>query len=230
MRYSAATVTAAARPMVITVGRVSQRRGMRRLSRWWLRTARTWTAKPISTPQMLTLQASARDPVAYLVALSQVLRAVFPVKRRYRVLGDPVRVLLRLPDALRGTVLQSLMAVPGSTTDVSREPDDPIEAIRKAQRAAVYGAEKKGSGPSLAIAALTVRAAYGDGWYWNPARWATSDGYAPFAVCLVEFVGLQALEARQQLNVAQGFALAHAKDGRRALKAVQDAAYPQEMS
>jgi hypothetical protein len=46
----------------------------------------------------------------------------------------------------------------------------------------------------------------------------------------VEFVGLQALEARQQLNVAQGFALAHAKDARRAMKAVQDAAYPKEIS
>jgi hypothetical protein len=158
------------------------------------------------------------------------LREVFPVKRRYVVTGDPVRILMGLPDELRGQVLRSLVTVPGSTKDESRADADIIETIRRQQRAAVYGDEAKGGGPSLAIAALTVRAAYGDTWYYNPQRWATSDGYAPFAVALVEFVGLQALDARRRLEVADGFALAHAKDPRAARRAFEMAAYPSEVS
>jgi hypothetical protein len=230
MRYAATTVTEASRPIVLTVGRASHRRGFRRLSRWWLRVARTWTARPISTPQMLALQACARDPLAYVLTLSRILRAVFPVKRRYRLVGDPVRILMGLPDTLRGQVLKSLVTVPGSHRDESTAADDPIEVIRRAQRESVHGVAAKDAGPSLAIAALTVRAAYGDVWYYNPARWATSDGYAPFAVALVEFVGLQALDARRRLEVADGFALAHAKDPHKARRSFEMAAYPSEVS
>ena len=75
MRYTASALAAASRPVVLTIGRASDRRGLRRLSRWWVRRFRTWTAKPISVPQMLTLQAS-REPVAYVVALAIVLFAV----------------------------------------------------------------------------------------------------------------------------------------------------------
>jgi hypothetical protein len=82
-------------------------------------------------------------------------------------------------------------------------------------------------GVSLAVAALSVRAAYGDAWYFNPQRWPTSDGYVPFAVALIEFAGIQALDVRRRLEVADGYALAHAKPHEK--ERMHRLAYPQEV-
>ena len=225
MRYTAATLSAAARPVVLTIGRVSDRRAWRWLSRWWVRHCRTWHAKPLSVPQMLTLQAAGRDPLQYVLALVPVLRDVLPFRWWYRVVGDPVRLLLALPPTLLQAVLKALVTVPGTDRDVSQE-EDPVKALQRAQREAVYGA-KADAGVSLAVAALSVRAAYGDGWYYNPRRWPTSDGYVPFAVALVEHAGVQALEVRRRLEVADGYTLAHGKPAQR--KQMEKLAYPQEV-
>lgn len=179
---------------------------------------------------MLALQAASRDVRQYAAALAEVLYAVFPYTGPRRWLGHPVRIILTLPPELQRTVLQALVTVPGSGIDESRQADDPIERARQAQRSAVFGANAaRGPAPSLATAALTVRAAFGDSWYYNPQRWQTSDGYAPFALTWLEYVGLQALEARQRLTVADGYALANAKDGKAARQALQLAAYPTDL-
>lgn len=228
MRYSAAALSAATRPVVLTIGRASDRRGWRWLSRWWVRTCRTWEAMPLSVPQMLALQAASRDPVSYLVAMAGVLRAVLPRRWWYRVIGDPVRLILSLPPELMGKVLKALVTVPQTDRDVSREADSLVEQIRKAQRRAVYG-DQEGEGVSLAVAALSVRAAFGEAWYYAPDRWPTSDGYVPFALALVEGAGVQALDVRRRLEVADGFSLAHAKDPRRARQQMERMAYPSEI-
>ena len=226
MRYTAATLSAATRPVTITIGRVSDRRGWRRLSRWWVRTCRTWTAKPLSVPQMLTLQAAGKDPVQYLLALVPILRDVLPRRWWYRVIGDPVQHILSLPPDLLPLVLKELVSAQGTSRDVSQEEADPVAALMKAQRAAVYG-EQATAGASLAVAALSVRAVYGDGWYYDPQRWPTSDGYAPFGLALVEYAGVQALDVRRRLEVADGYTLAHGKPAQR--QQMERLAYPSEV-
>lgn len=178
---------------------------------------------------MMTLQAAGRDPIAYVLALADVLRAVLPRRWWYRLVGDPVRLILQLPPELMGLVLRALVTVPNTDRDVSREADDPIEAIRRSHRQAVYGEAEPTGGVSLAVAALSVRAAYGDAWYFNPRRWPTSDGYVPFALALVEYAGVQALEVRRRLEVADGFSLANAKDPRRVRQQMERMAYPVEV-
>lgn len=229
MRYTAANLTAAERPVVITIGRVGSG-PLRWLSRQWIRRARTWTARPISTPQMLALQAAAKDPALYLMTLATVLRAVFPRRWWYGLVGDPLALILALPEALRQKVLQTLVTVPGAGRDESQVDDDPVEAIRRLQRVSVHGPDAaRGPRPSLATVALTVRHEFGEAWYWNPQRWATADGYAPFALCWIEYVGLQALAARRRLEVADGYAIANAKDPRRARQPFEQAAYPSDV-
>lgn len=178
---------------------------------------------------MLTLQASGGDLVAYFVALVPVLRAVLPYRWWYRVVGDPVRLILSLPPELTRKVLQALVTVPGGTRDISQEPDDPIEVIRRQQRRAVHGDREPSGGVSLAVAALSVREKFGDTWYYNPDRWPTSDGYVPFAVALVEHAGAQALDVRRSLEVADGYGLAHAKNPRQARQQMHQLAYPSEV-
>ncbi len=221
MRYTAAALVAAERPVVIAIGRSSHR-----VSRWWIRRFRTWTARPVSCAQMLALQAARRDPLRYLLVLATVLRAVFPRRWWYRLTGDPVALLLALPDALRTKVLQALFTRPASDEDATLD-EDPIEQIRRAQRELVHGKGSQKDGVTLAVAAATVRAAYGDTWYYSP-RWPTSDGYVPFAVVWVEYAGIQALQATQRLVIADGFAVAHAKDPMRARRSLESLAFPAE--
>ena len=209
MQYGALLVTQAMRPVVLTIGRS------------------TYTSRPISTPQMLALQAArvSGSMTERLETLVTVLRAAFP-RRRFR---DPVRRILALPDALRDKVIGALFQVPGSDAD-RREDESPLEQMRRAQRMQVYGASKAdGPAPTLATALAVVRAAYGDAWYWNPARWPTSDGYAPFAVTWVEYMGLQTVEARRRLERVDSVQIALAKDSTKARRSLVDMAYPSEM-
>lgn len=182
---------------------------------------------------MLALQAVAADPFLYLLELGRVLRAVFPWRWWMVATGDPVRLILGL-FADRATVdvgqavIQALVTAPGLQRDESRAPLSPWEQLRADQRKALRGTTPKGKGLSLAAAAVAVRHAYGDTWYWNPQRWATADGYAPFALVLLEYIGLQSLDARQRLMVADGFALTQARDIRAARRPFEQLAYPVE--
>lgn len=226
MEYSAAALAAASRPVVLTIGRASERRGVRWLSGWWVRRCRTWTARPLSVPQMLHLQAAGADPVAALAAMRAVLRQVLPRRWWYAVVGDPVRLILSLPTPLLQAVTKALVTVPDTERDVSREVD-PFAELRQLQRHAVTG-KRSNDGVSLAAAAMGVRAVYGDAWYYNPHRWPTSDGYAPFAVAIVEHAGMQALEVRRRLEIAEGTMIAHAKPHERVR--LRKLAYPGEVS
>lgn len=226
MRYTARALTHASRPVVLAIGRASGTWWHRWWSRWFVQHFRTWTAKPVSAPQMLALQAAAGDPVEVLLETARVLRAVLPRRWWHAVTGDPVRLILRLPDDVRRRVLSALFSLPKAT----EAADDPLEQVRRAQRAQVYGTEEQaGPRPSLAIATLTVRSAFGDDWYYAPGRWATADGYPPFGVVWVEYVGLQALEAKQRLTLADGTALAQAKDGPRVRRQLLRLAFPAEV-
>jgi hypothetical protein len=228
VRYSAATCTRAARPITITIGRASTRRGWRVVSRWWIRHARTWHLAPLSVPQMMALQAVAGDPLAYVVTLVEALRTAVPRRWWHRVVGDPVRLLLQLPPDLVPVVLRAMVSAP-SGDDVSTQPHDATEEIRRAQRMAVHGKDAPRGGISLAMAALSVRAVYGDAWYYAPDRWPTTDGYVPFSVALVEYAGVQALDARRRLEIADGTGMAQAKDGARVRRQMEALAYPAEV-
>ena len=230
MRYTADAITRAAQGVGLRIGPAdhtldANRSWRGRVHAWWVRRCRSWTARPLSVPQMLRLQAAASDPVAYLVTLIPLLRAVLPKRWWYRFVGDPVRLILRLPPTALQAVLRGLLTV--QDRDVSRETEDPLEELRRLQRRAVYGDEGKTGAVSLLAATMSVRATYGEAWYFDPRKWPTSDGYAPFAVALVEYAGVQALEVRRRLEVADGYSLAHAKPHER--DRMQRMAYPQEV-
>lgn len=232
MPYTARTLTAATERPTIRLGRsdASLRASGRlwRVRLWWVRRFRTWRPKPLSVEQMLRLQATRDDLLAYWVTLYVVLREVLPRRWWYRFTGDPVRMVFALPDDVRRLVLKAVVTQPGTDRDVSGEGDaDDIAALAALQRRARFGDQQADAGVSLAVAALSVRAAYGETWYWNPARWDTSDGYAPFALCLAEYAGVQTLEVRRRLEVADGYSLAHAKPHERAK--VSRMAYPAEV-
>jgi len=221
MRYTARALTHACRPVVLTIGRPDGSR----LRRWWVRRFRTFTARPVSALQMLALQSAGTDAVAMLVETARLLRAVLPRRWWYRFTGDPVGLLLTLPNDLRQQVLAALLAMPTEAQAALSDMDE----VRRNQRAAVYGARQAGGPrPTLAVASLACRVAFGDRWWYAPDRWPTADGYVPFSAVWIEFVGLQSLEARERLVVADGTALATSKDANRVRRQLLAMAYPEE--
>lgn len=232
MRYTARDLTAAHEGPVLRIGpsdaTLRKNRSVRgRVVAWWVKHCRTWRPKPLSVPQMLALQAARSDPLRYFAVLVPIMRAVLPRRWWYRFVGDPVRLIFALPKDVAERMLQAMVTAPYSDRDVSRETD-PIELIREAQRQTVHGAQRSGA-LTLAVAALSVREKFGDAWYWNPKRWPTTDGYVPFAVALVEATGVQSLDVRRRIEVADGFSLAHAKDPRREREKMHQLAYPAEV-
>jgi len=186
---------------------------------------RSVVARPVSVPVMLAvLSASASGDIARMVqAEILLLRAAFPRPRfAWR---DPVRAALALPHDLRRAIIHRLARIPADPPP--DESDDPLAATRAWQRAAVRPAVPTGPRPTLLLAAQACRAAYGESWYFDPARWQTTDGYVPHDVCWIEYAGLAALEARAQLLHVHAHAVAHSGKGvRRAVDALLREAFP----
>jgi hypothetical protein len=60
---------------------------------------------------------------------------------------------------------------------------------------------------SLAVAIAQVERYFGAGWYFNPQRWPTVDGYAPWAVVWVQWRAMHALEAHERMSMRRAVRL-----------------------
>jgi hypothetical protein len=247
MRYGAALIVEAERPGSFGLGRfgIGTPRAREHARRWrrgrwtlevgrvgwrvWAELLVTYEARPVSTPTMLRVQAATGggDLVAQLVAIAGLLRAAFPRAPWWRrwLVGDPARAILALPADAQRQILDALFRIPG--TGASAVEEDPYAAIRAAQRAASRPTTSK-LAPTLATALAYVEAHYGAGWYFNPARWGTADGYAPFTAVWVAHAALETVAARRQLEgfAVQGYTAA--KDPRREHERTLRAAFPGE--
>lgn len=208
MSYTLARVVEAERPVTVVIGRSA------------------YTARPISAAlAMRTIAASVGVGDARLVEV-EVLRAAFPRPRWWRWWRDPLRHPALRDPMVRHAIMQRLFAIPSGVE--SGDLTDPHAATRAWQRAATRPAEDRAT-PSLAIAVQACRYAFGESWYYNPGRWATVDGYAPHAVVWVEFAGLSAVSARDELTAIAAQSVATSgKDARRAVAQVVRRAYPDD--
>lgn len=51
---------------------------------------------------------------------------------------------------------------------------------------------------------------YGASWYFNPVRWRTVDGYAPWGVVWIAWRGMQAVSALERLSMIRAISIAMA--------------------
>ena len=195
-----------------------------------------YTARAIGVATMLRVQMLFASPsiADKAAAVFVLLHAAFPDRPRWRRWRDPIRQILRLDAPTQQKILTALMAVPGLSRAVERD-DDPYAATRAWQRAAVRGDGRtpRGSTPSLELAARTCRAEFGEAWYYNPERYQTTDGTVPHAVCWVDYLGLDAIDARRELRAVRAetvlrAATAHAAAQR--LRSVERRAFPSSPS
>jgi len=206
MSYTLARVVEAERPIRVEIG------------------GSVFHARPVSAAlAMRTIAASVGVGDARLVE-RDVLRAAFP-KPRWCWWRDPLRHPAMRDASIRSAILQRLFAIPRVPEDATH---DHHAATRAWQRAATKPAAS-GVAPSLAIAVQACRYAFGEGWYFNPARWPTADGYAPHAVVWVEFAGLSAVTARDELVAIAAHSIANSgKEAKRAVDKVVRRAYPDD--
>lgn len=61
---------------------------------------------------------------------------------------------------------------------------------------------------SLGLACAQCEAFWGASWYFNPARWATVDGYVPFPVLWDAWRTMQSVAAWQRMQITHAVALA----------------------
>lgn len=58
---------------------------------------------------------------------------------------------------------------------------------------------------------VQVERFYGASWYWNPQRWGTVDGYAPWHVVWVAWRAMIALQAQERLSLTRAIRLGMAQ-------------------
>ena len=58
------------------------------------------------------------------------------------------------------------------------------------------------SGPKATLATAIVQCEryWGATWYWNPARWGTTDGYAPWRVVWIYWMAMRSPAAMERLS------------------------------
>lgn len=85
---------------------------------------------------------------------------------------------------------------------------------------------------TLALAVLQCERFYGTGWYFNPARWTTVDGYAPWAVVWIAWRAMHAVSASERLSMTKaiGMALSSGEAGKSARDDEVRAAFPPDAS
>lgn len=163
---------------------------------------------------------------AQQAALVALLRAAFPWRRRLAFWRDPVRQILALPVEMQKRVLDALYAVPGRAESDLSDIEKEMRRQRELVRPRAAHAER---GPTLALAVLTCEARMGAGWYYDPARWNTVDGYAPHGVVWLTYEGLMALDAQSQLAMTDAIALAFGGEKSASVREqVMARAYPRE--
>ncbi len=81
---------------------------------------------------------------------------------------------------------------------------------------------------SLALAAVHCERFFGADWYWNPERWGTVDGYAPWMVVLAAWSSVASISAWERLSMMRAIDLAilHSDSKPAALQQEMRIAYP----
>lgn len=151
------------------------------------------------------------DEAAGVVALTTLLRKSFPLQWRYLWAGDPVRRFLRHPG--RAVLLKGFLTVEPEKVEPAREPDewDRLEAMQTVKDPS--GGQTVTLDTVCRLTELTMGAA----WYWNPARWDTWDGYAPYDVVWRAWGTIQQERAFQRLNQVRAISITQAGEKAQAI-------------
>lgn len=179
-----------------------------------------YQGRPLSAEALRRYESRvAADATATHDALFQMLRQVFPLSWRWLWHGDPVRRLVSHPacDAL----VRALIALPTKAV----RPKAPDEWDKLAQQNADPVPPEKFD-ITLGTVCQLVECGMGPGWYYDPARWPTWDGYAPLDVVFAAWEGLARHRALTKLDLMHAILVTKSGDKAQAqFDAIRDEAF-----
>ena len=170
----------------------------------------TYQGKPLSAEAVRRFQQRLADGEPEERALAWLLRRSFPLRWSNLWRGDPVRQLLADPQ--RGVKVQEFLALPA--TKAAPQVEDEWDRLRAFNRDPVA---EPGKPVELDRVCRLTEAVLGSDWYFNPARWTTWDGYAPWDEVWRAWGTLQMRLALERLSVVRAIGITKAGDKAAAL-------------
>lgn len=169
----------------------------------------TWQGRPLSAEAVRRFLRMLADGRPEDAAIGWLLRRSFPLSWRSVLAhlwrGDPVRKVVA--DPLRVMRVQAFLALPKEVEEPVVE--DEWDRLRRLQQDPV-----KEPGPRVTLDRVCriTEAVFGSDWYWNPRRWPTWDGYAPYDVVWRGWETLQMTRALERLNLVRAIGITKAGD------------------
>jgi hypothetical protein len=173
----------------------------------------TYTGRPLSAEAVRRFyDALTAAPEAEHAALVfGLVRKVFPLSWRRIWWADPARKVTRSP--LCNAILAGWLKVPAPAPVKTREPDE-WDKLEQAQR---VEDDPGGHRITLDTVCRLTEVVMGAGWYYNPERWATWDGYAPYEVVWDAWYTIQRARAWERLNLVRAVGITKAGERAQAL-------------
>lgn len=146
-------------------------------------------------------------------AVMRLLRRRWPLELRNLWRGriwrrDPARRFLQ-DEAWPGR-LQEMLAVPEPVSD--EPPKEPDEWDRLLAMQQDTQADEPAKPVSLGTVCRVVEATMGAGWYYNPDRWPTWDGYAPYKAVWEAWRTIQQVRALDRLDMIRAVGVTKSGD------------------
>ena len=151
-----------------------------------------------------------KDRAGETAVLGRLMRKAFPLRWVFLWSGDPVRLFLRHPQ--RNALLAAFLTVPSEVVEPPREPDewDKLEAMQRVE-------DVGGPQVTLDTVCRVTEQGMGSGWYYNPERWPTWDGYAPYDVVWRAWTTIRQVRAFDRLGMMRAIGVSKAGDKAAAL-------------
>lgn len=140
-----------------------------------------------------------------------LVRKVFPLSWRHLWWKDVARRVVRAPH--RNAILATWFTVPSPAPVKAREPDE-WDRLEQAQR---VKDDADGARITLDTVCRLTEVVLGAGWYYNPERWPTWDGYAPYEVVWDAWYTIQRARAWDRLNLVRAIGITKAGERAQAL-------------
>jgi len=166
----------------------------------------THTGRPLSAEAVRRFHEAVvvASPVEQVRLFLGLVRQVFPLSWRHLWWRDIGRRIMRSPR--RDGIIAEWLKVPTPTQAVTREPDE-WDRLEQMQRVEDDPDRHK---ITLDTVCRLTEVVLGAGWYYNPQRWPTWDGYAPYDVVWQAWFTIQRSRAWDRLNLVRAIGITKA--------------------
>lgn len=154
------------------------------------------------------MASTGEDQAAQDALLLRLMRKMYPLRWRNLWDGDPARRFVR--DPLRVLKLAQLLVVPDDRPKRPMDEWDKLEAMQRVE-------DPDGPKVTLETVCGLAEVVLGAGWYHDPRRWPTVDGFAPYDEVWRAWRVIQQARAWDRMNMVRAIGITKAGDKAQAM-------------